>query len=381
MKNDRFHGGFPSELLSKSVEERKAYFEQKIIQHPKLEEAFLDAKVKILKNKTPLVLLYGPSGVGKSTLLTKLRNDIITSLMQELEVDKERIPVAYFEAKAPESPKFNWGDYYRAGLMALQEVSIDKKIIPFHQIKHDIAKSSSKETYSALRWAYESAIVHRRPLACIVDEAQHIARINRGSKVHHQMDVIKSLANITKTPHILAGSYELLGFRNQSAQLSNRSSDVHLARYKAEDKKDLRQFKILVATLEDHLPVHEVDLQSNWEFLYERSIGCVGVLKLWLERAFDQCLNEEGNNGHFLSLSHLERTALTVKQCITMAKEAREGEVQLLESEEERENLITTLGLNLTEFNKNDKKPAKECNKKLKRKPGERKAKRDPVGQ
>jgi hypothetical protein len=370
------HDGFPKDLLSKTVEERRVYFEKKIITHPKLELAFKEAKKKILGDKYPLVLLYGPSGVGKSTLLTKLYNEIISSVLEELVSDKGRIPITFFEAKAAETLKFNWGDFYRAGLLALNEVSIDKKIVPIHHIKHDTAKSSSRETYSALRWAYESALVNRRPLACIVDEAQHMSKIQRGSKLKDQMDVIKSLANITKVPHILAGSYELLHFRDQSAQLSNRSTDVHLPRYQAENKEDIKAFKTIVMTFQDSLPVHEVDLISHWQFLYERCIGCVGVLKQWLERALRESLYEVNNEGKTLSYQQLEKTSRTVKQCGKMLIEAREGELALIESAEDRDNLIVSLGLKLhKEENIENKSKGRS-----ERKPGKRNPKRDPVG-
>lgn len=370
------HDGFTKDLLSKTVEERRVYFEKKIITHPKLELAFKDAMKKILDDKYPLVLLYGPSGVGKSTLLTKLYNEIISSVLEELVSDKGRIPIAFFEAKAAETLKFNWGDFYRSGLLALNEVSIDKKIVPIHHFKRDTVKSSSRDTYSALRWAYESALVNRRPLACIVDEAQHMSKIQRGSKLKDQMDVVKSLANITKVPHILAGPYELLHFRDQSAQLSNRSTDVHLPRYQAENKEDIKAFKTIILTFQDCLPVYEVDIISHWQFLYERSIGCIGVLKQWLERALRESLNEINNEGKTLGLQHLEKTALTVKQCNKMITEAREGELTLIESEDERENLITSLGLRLSKETSIEEAPKG----KAKRKPGERKAKRDPVG-
>ncbi|WDQ32192.1 ATP-binding protein [Paenibacillus marchantiae] len=351
----------PPTVMDQSVEAKKKYFENKLISHPKLEEAFTQAKIAVLKYKTPLILLYGPSGVGKSTLLTKLYNHLVNELINELNTDFSRVPAVLFESKAAESIQFSWKDYFKAGLIELHEPCIDHKMIPQHL--SNIVNSRgfhSRETSSAIRWAFESALVHRRPLACMVDEAQHIAKISKGNKLMDQMDVVKSIANQTKVPHVLAGTYELLKFRNKSAQLSNRSIDVHIPRYRAENQQDLKEFQTSVLTLQDHMPVQEIDLLEHWEFLYERSIGCIGALKLWLQRALDIYLME--NETQF-SLKYLEKTSLSIKQCSTMAREAREGELELHETEEEREFLLKSLGLNTLENNtqvKNEKKSSKK---------------------
>lgn len=371
---------YPIELLEQPTDLRKKYFEEKLISHPKLEAAYQETKMKVLENSTPLVFLYGPSGVGKSTLLTKLWNEIITSMKIEMEIDKGFIPVIYFESKSPESIKFNWGDYFRSGLMAIKEPCIDNKIIPSNQIRHEIAKSSSKESFSTLRWAFESALIHRRTLACIVDEAQHIAKIPRGSKLVDQMDVLKSLSNLTKVPHLLAGTYEILKFRNQSAQLSNRSNDVHLSRYKVEYPEDRKGFKTAVLSFQDHLPVHEVDLISHWQLLYKGSIGCIGILKKWLERALDDCLNDMNNQGVSLTLSHLEKTAPSTKQNLKMIEEARAGELELTESEEEKDHLLALLGLTMYQNEVGNKNVANKAKPKKSKRPGERNPHRDQVG-
>jgi hypothetical protein len=40
-----------------------------------------------------------------------------------------------------------------------------------------------------------------------------------------------------------------------------------------------------------HMPLAEPpDLAADWELLYERSIGCVGILKQWLIRALSSVL-------------------------------------------------------------------------------------------
>src|SRR5207249_6305769 len=89
-----------------------------------------------------------------------------------------------------------------------------------------------------LSYAAEQALRYRRPPVVFVDEAQHIARIASGRRLSDQLDVIKSIANRTQTVHVLLGTYELLAFRNLSAQLSRRSVDVHFARYSADSPED-----------------------------------------------------------------------------------------------------------------------------------------------
>lgn len=138
-----------------------------------------------------------------------------------------------------------------------------------------------------LRHAVEQALKYRRPVVVCVDEAQHLARMASGRKLQDQLDCIKSLANLTGVPIVLCGHYELLVFRNLSAQLSRRSIDIHFRRYRADEKSELRIFKNVIWSFGRHLPLsEEPDLVEQWDYLYERSLGCVGVLKVWLLKGF-----------------------------------------------------------------------------------------------
>ena len=96
-----------------------------------------------------------------------------------------------------------------------------------------------------------------------------------------QLDVIKSIANQTKTVHVLLGTYELLAFRNLNAQLSRRSIDIHLPRYRVEDPVDRQMFINIVKTFEKALPFEgSSDLVAAVEYsLLERrrcqSVFCI----------------------------------------------------------------------------------------------------------
>ena len=104
---------------------------------------------------------------------------------------------------------------------------------------------------------------------------------------------------------MLIGTYELLALRNLSAQLSRRSVDVHFRRYRAEHNDELKAFKNVLWSFQNHLPLHEQpDLIGEWDYFYERSVGCIGVLKVWLTRALAKALKD---GGKVLAHKHLEK--------------------------------------------------------------------------
>ena len=61
--------GLPRELLSQPPEARLAYFAAKVVAHPRLAEAHRAVR-DALRQPTgaSMILVYGPTGVGKTTL-------------------------------------------------------------------------------------------------------------------------------------------------------------------------------------------------------------------------------------------------------------------------------------------------------------------------
>ena len=189
----------------------------------------------------------------------------------------------------------------------------------------------SRAVGTEYRYAVEQAIRYRRPVAIMIDEAQHLGKIPSGRRLLDQLDVVKSIANQTKTVHVLFGTYDLLAFRNLNGQLSRRSIDVHLARYRAEDSEDRQTFINVVRSFEKELPFEDPsDLVSDWEFLYERSLGCVGILKEWLVRAATVASRKGARR---LTRANLESQALCVAQCEQLHAETTDGELKLNEQQ------------------------------------------------
>jgi hypothetical protein len=329
-----------------SPADRLAYFAAKVVAHPRLVDAHRAVHDALRQPTAPsLIVLYGPTGVGKTTLRLRLEQQLITEALPALEKDTARIPVLAVEAIAPESGQFNWKDYYARALVALNEPLLDRKVIVNAAANPDAVRPTIRRSAStpALRWVLEQCLHKRRVGVCLIDEAQHLKRLASGRRLLDQMDTLKSLAATTGTMHVLIGTYELLGLTNLSAQLSRRSVEVHFGRYRATVDRDCLAFKSVLLTFQRHLPVsEEPDLVAVWERLYEGSLGCVGVLKSWLNRALADAMAHEATT---ITRRHLDRQALPTRTLLNLAREITEGEAVLREDPKGRDQLRSLLGL------------------------------------
>jgi len=367
---------FPAALLTAPWPVRLKHFQDFTVAHPRL----VDAKERLLaaiRECAPnsVILILGPTGVGKTTLRMRVEQLLTVEALQDLETDPARLPVVSVEAVAPPSGNFSWRDHFRRMLCEMNEPLIDRKrnMEPYGcdtDVHFMPGRKAHGEEY---HHAVEQALRYRRPRVVLIDEAQHLAKMSSGRRLLDQLDVIKSIANRTGTVHALFGTYDLLAFRNLSGQLSRRSVDVHFCRYRAGNAEDRNMFVNVLCSFERQMPLPEPpELVANWEFLYERSIGCVGVLKEWLVRTLAAALRRGAAK---LTLRDLAAQALTISQCEKMLAEVTEGEARLTESDEARSRFRLALGLPV------DADPDKTKAAVLQRTlPGQRLAKRDPIG-
>ena len=353
--------------------ERLEHFRNFTMAHPRLVEA-RDELADAIDGAAPgsLVLVLGPTGVGKTTLRMKVENLLTQQMAPAMAADPGRLPFVSTEVVPPDTGRFRWRDYFSRLLAAMNEPLIDFKT------SRSTACTQALNTSvrgMELGYAVEQALRHRRPPVVFVDEAQHLARIASGRRLSDQLDVIKSIANRTETVHVLLGTYELLAFRNLSAQLSRRSMDLHFQRYRAESAEDRQVFRSVLLTFQKQLPFAETeaDLMAMWEFLYERSVGCVGILKEWLMRA---CVRAIKHGAVTLSPEHLEKTALSTSQCEKVLAESREGETRLNDDADARLRLRTLLGIE-SQSREPERIPASR--NRTKRRPGQRAPRRDLI--
>jgi hypothetical protein len=343
---------FPRHLLTRPASERLAYFRSYTVAHPRLQE--VDAILQRVIAEpvgSSLIFVYGPTGVGKTTLRLRIEQRLKEEFLASAESDEGRLPVVSVEAIAPDYGSFNWRDYYTRALLALVDPLVERKInegvwVTYrNSLGHYVGQTVNNE----LRHRMEQALRHRRPSAMLIDEAQHFTKMGSGKKLIDQLDCLKSLASQTGCVHVLIGTYELLPCRNLSAQLSRRSLDIHFPRYRADHPPDVTAFQRVVFSFQRHLPLEqEPELWSDWEYLYTHSIGCIGVLKDWFVRALNEALSEGAPT---LTRKHLEQHAWSLDQCEKMMQEAMEGEMELTEKPEARTRLRRMMGLSEPQTN------------------------------
>ncbi|SCW81938.1 AAA domain-containing protein [Paenibacillus tianmuensis] len=361
---------FPEELLSSTNDEKEKFFENYHIAHPHLSKAIREV-LDVINNsgKRSLIMVVGPSGVGKSTLFKAVVSNVIRNYVAQ---NKGQIPIVGVEALAPDSSNFDIKDFYIRSLQALREPLIDYKIYYEDDQEINIGK---KDVNRELRRSLENALIYRSPKAFLIDEAQHFTKVSSGTRLFNQMDLVKSMASLSKVLHVMIGTYELVPFLNQSGQLSRRGIDVHLPRYKVENKKDMEAFANAVYSFQRIMPLEkEPDLMSNIDFLYSRTIGCVGILKDWLFLAFKDTLLSKKKH---LSMDCLKKHAHSIDQCMTMLLEAREYEEYDVETNAKVNEYQMLLYQGIMPEKRDDKNNGRG---KGNNKPGVRKPERDKVG-
>jgi hypothetical protein len=384
---------FPHVLLSASLDEKMRFFRNTIINHPNIDNAQRELMSAIsMATSDSLIFVFGPAGVGKSTLCNSTTNKIIAELLPELESDVERIPIVSIELPAPGPRKFDWRETFRLLLQELQEPLIDRKCAPRTNNDHAPNDGNGNKLAGALRLvnrkpavndyrhSYETSLRHRRPVAVLLDDAHYMSKVSGGDLLS-QLDLVKSLASRSGRPHILFGTYELLAMRNLSGQISRRSVDIHLRRYTAEDS-DQDNFASAVASLCARMPLPDCPtLDNDSDYLFERSAGCVGVLKTWMAKALHHALLKGLPT---VTLEHMEQQTYSDAALTQMLTEIVEGEKR-----------VDTGGLGYVEVKKQffgraateilpssqagEKKPPQQ-KPRTKKRVGERQPTRDPIG-
>ena len=335
---------FDKTLMNRPAAERLQHFRAYVVKHRRLIE--VDEKITaVLKEPAGAGFLFvvGPTGIGKSTIKQVIYRRVIEAAMAEMQSDPGYIPIAGIELIASGKMNYNWHDHWYRALDALHEPLIKNKLAPPRsKIDKPTAGARLRELAAALRRSFESASRQRRLEFFILDEAQHLTHVS-AKLLRYQLETIKSVANLSQALHILFGTYELLLLRNASGQLGRRAVTVHFDRYRATSDADIVAFAEVVKSLQLQLPVRETpDFLPHLEYCFERSLGCVGLLKEWFERALTAALDKKAKT---ITVQDLRKHELPPSVLLEISAEFLEGERKLHEHDKSFELLRERLGI------------------------------------
>ncbi|GHO71692.1 hypothetical protein KSC_105840 [Ktedonobacter sp. SOSP1-52] len=252
------------------------------------------------------------------------------------------VPLLLLETRPPDGATFNRAEYYQIALKQLGEYPYD----PSWEQKKGRGKDGKFNDSAELRQIYEAALQRRGVRTIILDEAQHLLKLASGVKMIDQLDWLKSMTNTTGALHILTGTYELLPLRNLNGQAARRGLEIHFPRYQFQHEPDQQTFQRTLLTLLQQIPlkVEIKPLVDQWSYFYERSIGCIGILKDWLVRALAASLATGQSE---LLLERIQECSLPIAQCESMALEAAAGEQELHYTASRQQHLWALLGMKL----------------------------------
>lgn len=258
-----------------------------------------------------VVLLIGPTRVGKSRLIKRVAGQLITEI-----VENDNKPLITIEAATTLDGRFSMKHLTMRALEELAHPLVDAHGLSFRM----------SESETQLRIKVEKAIRYRKTRYLIVDEAHHMLRTSRARVAADALDSLKCLANTTDVVLVLAGGYELFTAGLASAHLNGRMRVIEFGRYRNDNGDDQRNFLGIMKGLDAHLPWKVgQSLLIHAEYIQLGTLGCLGLLLQWINAALCEMAASGATR---LDLTHFSQTRFE-EQIQIIAQEIEAGELAM----------------------------------------------------
>src|ERR1700730_8253769 len=121
----------PSSTSAQAWSQQLKQFQAFTVAHPHLVTAKESLIIAIRESEpNSIVMVFGPTGVGKTTLRLRIEQVLTEGLRTELDLNQWRIPVASIEAIAPDSGSFCWRSHFKRLLQELGDPLADRRRLP-----------------------------------------------------------------------------------------------------------------------------------------------------------------------------------------------------------------------------------------------------------
>jgi len=360
-------------------------FNRKRVRHLRVEEMFGTLnKICTAGSNESVIAVIGPTGVGKSALLRQFVSGVNTAYEAAMEKDPAMLPAVYLELPTPIAGDANWKDIFIRLLNAMKEPMVDRKTV--HALHPDsmrkVMNYPLRGVAEDLRRSLLDCVHNRNTKVIVLDEGRNLFYSRSGQRHSLQLDLVKSLSNDIKIPIVIGSSYDLLNTDNFHGQLARRTRILHFERYSEADAVKGNpygiSFRNALYSLLHALPVKwDRDFLKHSDYFLMYSVGCIGILKNWLERSLVDAVDMNKP----VDAALIEKNRFKQKDLRLILDEAKSGEEQLADiSDDEfarnfsfiqRPSLTLSTGRPAT----SESKPTRS-----RQKPGVRGPSRDKVG-
>lgn len=363
-------------------------FNRKRVLHLRVEEMFQTLnKICTAGCNESVIAVIGSTGVGKSALLRQFVSGVNAAYETAMETDPAMLPAVYLELPTPIAGDANWKDIFIRLLNAMDEPLVDRKTV--HALHPETTHSANyrpRGVAEEFRRSLLSCVHNRRTKVIVLDEGRNLFYSRSGLRHSLQLDLVKSLSNDIKIPIVIGSSYDFLNTDNFHGQLARRTRILHFERYSEADlvKGNLygASFQSVVYSLLHAMPIEwDRGLLKHIDYFLMYSVGCVGILKNWLERTLVDALDlNKPIDTHLIEQNRFKQKDLRL-----ILDEAKSGEEQLNDiSEDEFGRNFSfshrpSLALSTGQQSATESKPTSKTTR-SRQKPGVRGPSRDKVG-
>lgn len=307
-----------------------------------------------------LVIIIGPTGVGKSWVIEQLLRELVLASIAEMKRDPSFIPSAYCEVPKSHRRTGPSPFVFRELLRMTNEPAVEYTRREFRNEDDDN------------RFRLENMLRYRRLVALFLDEAHHFFDFLGTEAKKAQMEFMKSLGNRSGCRLVLAGGHGILKALRTNGQTIRRTKVIPFLPY-TRAKNDLEQFIGLLKRFERGLGSHlGVNLVDSEALIYERSLGCFGLLRELLSNAYQIARSR----GRAVTITDIKESSRSIHELLQIQNEASECRTYVAEDEADWDVLRAAL----SSPEKEPEEPSQSSDSLHGRRPGKQRPNRKPTG-